>query len=166
MYTSFVSAFDLDRGRASEVLDIITPLALASTSDLEQELTVGGELENVGIRRTVAADPNVVLVVDVDTVFVLRPLELVTGAAPRTEHGALGRKLDYRWGRYATHAFLTTLSGVETPRSVDDPDVISLVDCDAGHLSEDPVVWQVTSPETGSTRKRGVSSAIVAVGSG
>src|SRR5262249_9344820 len=64
---------DPDLGHTPEVLRIVAALALAELADLHQELAVLGELEDMGVLLAVAADPDIALVVDMNTVVGLRP---------------------------------------------------------------------------------------------
>src|ERR1700752_273707 len=53
---------DKDLGDPAEVLEIVAADSLALSPNLHQQLATFGELEDVGVFFTVAADPDVVLV--------------------------------------------------------------------------------------------------------
>ena len=73
---------DPDARGATQVLGVVAATALFGSADLQQELAILRELQHVRVTRAVAADPDMALVVDVDTMLVRRPLEPVAGPTP------------------------------------------------------------------------------------
>src|SRR5437867_5621693 len=81
---------------AAEVIGRAAVHRLLRRSDLHQELALVRELEDVRVGSPVSADPDVVLVVDRDSVIRLRPLVPLPGAAPRLHQVALRIELEDR----------------------------------------------------------------------
>ena len=75
---------DPDLGDAAEILQIVAAAVLAEVADLQQELAVLGEFEDVRVLLAVAADPDIALVVDMDAVVRLRPLDSPRPGRPRS----------------------------------------------------------------------------------
>src|SRR6185369_12306842 len=77
---------DDDLGDLAEVLRVVTSLALSFMSELREELSGLGELQDVGVGSAVAADPDVAFAVDSNTVIGIRPFPacrgLLVGTAP------------------------------------------------------------------------------------
>ena len=92
--------------RLVQVLRVLVALAFVAPPDLLHELALARELEQhvVGSRRhpdlhvrVVAPDPDVVLVIDVDSVLGVRPLPLIGGAAPGLQELAVLVEFQDRW---------------------------------------------------------------------
>src|SRR4051794_13065419 len=79
---------DPDLGDAPEVLRVVASGVFAGAADLQQELAVLGELQDMSVLLTVAADPDIALVVDVDAMVRLRPLVALPRAAPGSDEVA------------------------------------------------------------------------------
>jgi hypothetical protein len=118
--------------------------------ELEQHVVVDRDflaadhlvLHDAGAGAGLAADPDVVLVVDEDTVLVLGPLVAGAGAAPRLDELSSGVEFhDRRCG-------MTLLVLRDKTRAVKQPDVIALVDGDRRHLTHHPVVRQLGRPRS------------------
>ena len=100
----------------------------------------------------VATDPHVAFRVDVDAVFVGRPVVADAGAAPGLDNIAGRIKFnDGGCGPAATGGRRIFCGAcfkfVDGARPVDDPQVVALVDMQAGHLSQCPLVGQGFGPE-------------------
>ena len=121
----------------------LLPLALALMADLHQELALARELQDVRILVAAGAEPHVVLVVDVDAVFELRPLVAGARSAPARQQRAVGIELEDR-RRGAPDR--SRLVGLQRGWPMDDPDVIAGIHRDAGDRAEDPVVRQRLRP--------------------
>ena len=116
-------------------------------AELRDELPVGRELQDVTVGAgAVAADPDVALVVAVDSVVRARPLVARTvAAAPVAEQGAGLVELEDRRRHAAALAgllVLRALERVEHVRTMDDPDVILGIHPEADRLALIPVVRQ------------------------
>src|SRR5262249_54533619 len=128
---------DPDLGDAAEVLEVVAALVAAEVADLHQELAVIGELEDVGILLTIAADPHIALVVDMDAVVRLRPLVTLARSAPGPQQRAVGVVDEDRRGgaaalgnrRVELGAALVVVQAAGA--AMNDPDVVELVDPDA-----------------------------------
>ena len=136
---------DLHVRRLVEVRRVLVALALVAHPDLLDELALARELEQhvVGSRRhpdlhvrVVAADPDVVLVVDVDAVLGVRPLQTLGGAAPRLQELAVLVELQHRW-RGVVFLFCR-----HRARPVQHPDVVVPVHGDRRGVADDPVVGE------------------------
>src|SRR4029077_983351 len=93
-----------------------------------------------------------IVVVDEDAVLVLGPLIARAGAAPGAQQIAGSIKQEnWRGGRAALgfgRVLLgSTLARRQRERALHHPDAIVFVGCDAGDLTEDPVVRQRLRPE-------------------
>ena len=73
-------AVDHHVGRTAEMLGVVRPGRRAGLADPHDELAVARELEDVPAGRDVVADPDEIVVVDVDAVAVVAPL--VAGPSP------------------------------------------------------------------------------------
>ena len=161
-HVDFIRAcVDVDVSRPAEVIRIVTAAGLVPLADLQQPLAVRVVLQDHVIVGAVAADPDIVFVVDEDPVLLLGPavggyvpfsvLLVVGGSAPRAQHVAFPAELDYRWCGNAAIRVLRVLYGTclvrgQGTRPLNDPDVVIAVDRDTGNLSEDPVVGQRSRP--------------------
>lgn len=68
----------------------------AAAADLQYELSVRCELQDLPVGCAVAGDPNEALVIDIDAVFILRPVVTLARAAPSAQQIACRIKLQYR----------------------------------------------------------------------
>ena len=121
-------------------------------ANLQQELTGSGELEDLGVLVSVAADPHVVFRIDEDAVFVVGPLPGLSGdrTAPGLHHVAGLIEFDDGGGghaaiRFAIGAVLVVIG--QRARTMDDPDMIAGVDGDAGNFTQHPVIGKRLGPE-------------------
>src|SRR4029077_7368943 len=130
----------------------VGPTGRCGLADLLQELAVGRELQDLVVILAVAGEPDVALLVDVDAVLGARPFVAGTRATPAAQQGPVERKVQHRWCRLAATGFgwvlLRTLFIVDQGRgAVDNPDAVVVVDGDARHLPEDPIIGQRFGPE-------------------
>src|SRR3972149_4056605 len=121
----------------------------AALAEGEQALAVRRALEDDLVH---APEPDVAVLVDVDAVLGARPELAVAGAAPGAHDVALRIELEHRRRRRAAVGpgrvlHLTGLALGQRTGAVGEPDVVALVDGDAGDLAEDPVVGQGLRPE-------------------
>src|SRR5712671_2128157 len=86
-----------------------------------------------------SSQPNMVLLIDIDTVFQLRPFISWSRASPRRHQIALAIEFKHRWRGAPDRSSFVRLQG---GRPVGDPDVIALIHSDTGHCADDPMVWQ------------------------
>src|SRR5262249_18197139 len=71
-----------DFGHSTEILGVVAAAVLALMAELREELAVLGELQDVGVVRAVAADPDVAFVIYGDPVVRLRPFVALSRTAP------------------------------------------------------------------------------------
>jgi hypothetical protein len=139
-------------GEAGGLVDVGSVVAAATRAmlaDLEQELARRRELEQIGVLVAVAADPDVVLAVDVDAVLDVRPVVALAGSAPRLEKVAVEIELQDRRRRLATvRGLVAQVVVVLVSRTgpMDHPDAIVRIHRDARHLSQEPVVGEMLRP--------------------
>ena len=67
---------------AAEIARVVGAAALSLMTDLQQELAVAGELQDLRVFLAPGTQPHVVLVIDVDPVFELRPFIPLSRTAP------------------------------------------------------------------------------------
>ena len=72
---------------AAEILRVVAAPCLALAADLHQELAGARELQDLRVLLAAAAEPHVLVLVDVDAVLEIRPLIAVARAAPRLTPG-------------------------------------------------------------------------------
>src|SRR5262249_8511139 len=101
-------------------------------------------------------DPYVAFVVDVDRVFVFRPLVSGAFAAPAlyVVTGAVELHDGRRFAAGVPPRLLSDPVGVERPRTLDDPDVIVRIDVEARHLSENPLLRKLWPERIDLVRRR------------
>ena len=73
------------RGTA-EVGRLVTATVFALAPDLHEELTLPGELQDLGVALAAASEPYVVAGIDIDAVLELGPLVSRPWTAPRADH--------------------------------------------------------------------------------
>ena len=93
----------------------------------------------------VAGEPDVAVLIDMNAVLGIWPFVAGTGSAPAAQELAVGRELQHRRRGLAAACFgrvlLRTLFVVDQGSGpVHNPDAIVVVDGDAGHLPQDPIV--------------------------
>src|SRR5258706_22363 len=144
---------DPDLGHPPEVLRIVAAGVLAVAAELHQELPFLGELQDVGVLRSVAAEPHVALVVDMHAVRAFGPLVARPRAAPGSHQVAGLIEHQYRRGRAAAlgdgRILLEPLFVDMQPSgaAMDDPDVVLIVDPHADGPAEQPVIRQRLGPQ-------------------
>ena len=92
---------DADVGRAAQARGVVAAAQRAGAPDLQQERPVARELQDLPVTLPIAADPDVVEVVDEDAVLLVGPLVAVAGAAPGLDDVALLVELDDGRRRHA-----------------------------------------------------------------
>ena len=137
---------DANVGRAAKPRRVVAPAERPRAADLHQECPVARELEDLAVALAVAADPDVVHVVDEDAVLFVRPVEAVGRTAPALDDVTLLVELEHRRRRRATLGgrrveLGATFALAQRPRPLQHPDVIARVDRDANDVAEQPVVW-------------------------
>ena len=100
---------------APEIHGIVAALVHLRLAELQQELPGAGKLQDVRVGHIVAADPDVVHVVDGDAVIRRGPVVAVARTAPRAHEIARGVELEHRRRNGAALAggvFLPALASV------------------------------------------------------
>src|SRR5258706_1348807 len=144
---------DPDLGHPPEVLEVVAAGVLAIAAQLHQELSLFGELQDLGVALAVAAEPHVALVIDVDAVRSLRPLVARSRAAPGPDQVAGLIEHQYRRGGAAAFGDgrfqLEPLFVVVQPSraAVNDPDVVLIVDPHSDGPAEQPMIGQGLRPQ-------------------
>ena len=127
-------------------------LARTGLADLHHELAVAGELQDEAVVLVIAAEPDEVLLIDADAVLLLGPVVALPGppqacttlpSGSNSITGGAGTQHLARGGFGGGEL----LAARQAARALDDPDVVALVDRDAGDLAERPVVRQRLRPE-------------------
>jgi hypothetical protein len=120
-------------------------------ADLQQKPPGFGELQDVGVLGAVAADPNVVFVVDEHAVLVVGPLVIGRWPAPRLQKvsGQVefkdGRRRDAAIGLRRVESRVLVVV-VQSSGAAVYPNMIVRVDKDTADLTEHPVVRQRLRP--------------------
>src|ERR1700739_4448428 len=121
-------------------------------TDLHQKMSIAFKLEYMAIGWRVSADPNVSILVDIDSVLRLGPIKSFARPAPRVQQVSLLVKLENR--RSSEGALRTGRSkrGANFIEGVgrgplQNPDVVVAINGQAADLPDDPVVWQFLRPE-------------------
>ena len=116
--------------------------------ELEQHVIIDGNalvgdvpvFDNARACSRLATNPNDVLIVDEDAVFVLGPFVARSRSAPTLDE--LSRGVEFEHRRRAMRALFCG----DEPWAVEKPDMIALVDRDRRHLSHDPSVGKFRRP--------------------
>jgi hypothetical protein len=129
--------------------------------EVPHELAVAGELQDAVLRRG-AGDPDEPFRVGDHRLHRRRPPRVVAGAAPRVDDVALLIELDHlRGARAALDArrivAAADLVALRRLVAVDEPDVVHVVDVDAGDLLHAPAVRQRLRPERVHPELRGAA---------
>src|SRR3984893_9324136 len=141
---------------AFDVLGIVAALAFLGLADLKQKFSRLGEFQYLVVMvdififriapyATIAANPDITLVVDRDPVFAYRPVVALTRAAPMPDHVAIFVELDNRRALYAALggrriAFRMQLTSHDRFRTMNHPDMILCVHRHANGHANAPVV--------------------------
>ena len=140
-----------DAGGAPEKFPVIAPRVLVVAADRHEVVAGARELHDAVM--TVAAHPDVVVVIDEDAVCVAGEFGHVLrgGVAPALDHVALGIELDDHGGRHAAGPDRRVLHrgdlfGCQRLGQVGDPDVVLRVDEHAGDRPHDPQVGHLAGP--------------------
>jgi hypothetical protein len=126
-----------------QILCVSIPLALVTLTDLHDEFAVLRELQDLiicnalepgqAIRGTVvSADPYEALVVEMDAVLAFGPFVTIARAAPGLDEVA--RRVEDHYRRRGQGGCVR----LESPRAVQEPDMILRIDGEAGGISEFP----------------------------
>ena len=84
----------IDLRRPPEVEQVVTSVMSSLFADLQQELTLLVEFQNLRVGVSIAANPNVSLVIDGDAVITLRPFVSRAGTSPGVNEIPLRIKLE------------------------------------------------------------------------
>jgi len=121
-------------------------------ADLEEKFPRLRELQDVGIHRAVAADPDVVLVIDEHAVLVVGPF--VARRRPSPPLNKVACHVEFEdWRRRNTAIRLRRVESgvlivvVESSGAAVHPNVIVRIDKDTANLAEHPIVGQRLRPE-------------------
>ena len=150
---NFVSGIvDFDSGGAAENRGVLIIFRSSRRmANFQQQFPFACKFQDLAIVGACAADPNVSLLVDTNSVFGLGPVRDKTWAAPRPQHFSLRIKFQYRRRGYATLRTRRSLCRSqfvfgERSRTVQDPDVILGIDGEATDLPDDPIVGKLLRP--------------------
>ena len=135
-------------------------LAGAGLAVLGDELAFAGELQDLGVGATVAADPDVPLVIHDDAMVRLGPLvgRALLWTTPAGNQVAGWIELEDRRGRVtaladarlrlsAREGELSAIQIAGIVAAMDEPDVVAIIDREADGLAEHPVVGHRLGPE-------------------
>jgi hypothetical protein len=126
-------------GAAIHVLGVGVARARLALADLEQESAVARELEDLVVAVAAAREPDIAVLVHVDAVLGVEPLELggrhVVRAAPSLDVVPVRVELEHRRRRASLELRLGNRAG-----AVEDPDVVLRVARDPGGEPEHPIV--------------------------
>src|SRR6266849_3609189 len=114
-------------------------------------MSIAFELQNVAIGWAAAADPNVSILVHVNSVLGLGPIESFTGSTPGMEEMSLLVELEDWWRSDAAHRTRRGQRGANLIGGVrggplQDPDMVVAIHGQAADLPDDPVVWKLLRP--------------------
>ena len=143
-HEQFIGRRVVDRpGRVIEIGGVQAALALRRLADLHQEFAVGGEFQALIVVLAVlgvaaiAADPDIVVIVDGDAMFLGRPVELGAlgiahgkGAAPAADEFSVGREDRDRLRR------LCLIFGLQRARTREHPGIVVCVNRNTGDVAE------------------------------
>src|SRR5687768_12841696 len=141
---------DPDTGRTAHQRGVVAALVLIHRADGEHVLAFTRELHHAVMH--VCADPDEVVVIDEDAVWIARPLRhLLRPVAERAHHFALRIELQHCRRGLAAFAERRLLHEAELffgkrLGQVRHPDVLPRVNIDAGHRTKNPVVGQFQWP--------------------
>jgi hypothetical protein len=107
--------------RAAHIPGVVAAGVLPLPADLEQKPPAARELQDLRVLLAAAAEPDVVLVIDVDPVLEIGPLVPVIGTAPRRDDVSLGIEFQHRRRRAPDRPRFVRLEG---GGPMDDPDVV------------------------------------------
>src|SRR2546423_6450636 len=133
------------------MLGIVRAAAKPWLADAQHELAVAREFVDMPAGGLdVVADPDEIIVVDMDAVTVVAPLVVRAVAAPALHHLAVLVEFDHRRRRHAAFDVAVgrgaLFAGVEGARTLVDPDMILRVNGDAADGTDDPVVRKRLRP--------------------
>src|SRR5262245_46935163 len=143
-------AIDHHVGGTPEMLGVVRSARRAGLADPHHELAVAGELEDVPAGLDIVADPDEVVVIDVDAVPIIAPGVARTIAAPALHDLAVLIELDHRRCRHAAFHVRRScgalLACIESAGTLVDPDMVLRIDRDAADGADDPVARQRLRP--------------------
>src|SRR4051812_4988680 len=130
---------------AAKALSIVAAPSLSVAADLLQEAAVAREFQQDVVICAVAGDPDIVLMVYVDTVLVLWPSRVVARPAPGLHQVALRVEFEHGRGRDAAvrarwDQRCAALIFGQAARPVDHPYMVAPIGGDPGCLSDLPAV--------------------------
>src|SRR5262249_25113248 len=95
---------DVDTGRTAKDIGARAVRRISGReADLHDELAIALELENLAIGGAVSADPNVVVLVDVNSMLDLGPIVAFPGTSPGLQQISLWVEDEYRRRVHTTH---------------------------------------------------------------
>src|SRR3954463_13628229 len=97
----------------------------------------------MSILISAGADPNMVLLIDIDAMLQLRPFVSRPRASPGRNEIAVAIELQYR--RRSTPD-RSGLVGLQRGWTMSDPHVIAFIHGDTDHCADDPMIWQGFRP--------------------
>src|SRR5215813_5851397 len=139
-----------DFGDSTESLRVVAAAVLALMAELREELAVLSELQDVGVVRAVAADPDIAFVIYGDPVVRLRPFVSLSRTTPVTDQTAgLIEFENWRRLRAACAGLLIRGGFIRRERvgPMNDPDVVLSVNPHADGHSDVPMIWQRLRPQ-------------------
>src|SRR5499426_1541911 len=138
-----------DFGHSPEILRVVAAAVLALMAELREELAVLSELQDVGVVRAVAADPDIALVIYGDPMVRLRPFVALSRTTPVPDQIAgLIEFENWRRLRAACSGLLIRGGFIRRERvgPMNYPDVVLRVNPHADGHSDVPMVWQRLRP--------------------
>src|SRR5215510_14273195 len=137
-------------GGPAEMLGVVRSARRAGLADPHHELAVARELEDVPAGLDIVADPDEVVVIDMDAVPVVAPRVARAIAAPALHHLAVLIEFDHRRRRHTAfhvrRGRRALLARIERAWALVEPDVVLRIYRDAADFANDPVVRQCLRP--------------------
>src|SRR5258705_8034281 len=120
--------------------------------DLHHKLPILLELQNMPVGRRAAADPDVSILIDVNSMLILWPVKSLARPTPGMEQLPLLVELQHRRCRNATNGTRgskrsANFVGRVRTGALQNPDMVLTVHSQAADLPYDPVVRQLLRPE-------------------
>src|SRR5580704_4599014 len=120
--------------------------------DLHHKLPILFELQNMPVCRRASPDPNITILVHINSVLVLRPIKSFTRSAPGMKQMSLLVELQHRRCGNAAHGTRRRKRSANFVRRVrrgplQNPDVVLPVHSQPANLPDDPVVRKLLRPE-------------------
>ena len=139
-------------GGAAKLAGGIRAARRAGLADLLQEFSLRRKFQNLMVFLIIAGEPYIARPIDEDAVLALRPVVALARSSPGGQEISLGIKLQHRWRGLAAfgcrrilHRALFVIN--QRAGAMHKPDMVVRIDCNAGHLTENPVLGQRLRPE-------------------